>query len=193
MALCRGYLLMEDQLKDYFSRFGPLLDVYLPKHKSGRNKGFGFTTFESEQDLDCALRVRVAKFAGERAVAQPTGTELLQTCLALAVEHALRALSCTQAQQAQSGCKPDDSTRSSCLPVSCAHVVVATLMQAAACSPPSTSSTAWKSRSTGQAPGQSTTHRCVCRPDCSEHWAPASLRSRRQGHCKPLHKSCSRT
>ncbi|KAK9805966.1 hypothetical protein WJX73_009458 [Symbiochloris irregularis] len=51
-----GYLLTEEQLRNYFAQFGPLLDVYLPKHKSGRNKGFGFTTFENELDLDRALR-----------------------------------------------------------------------------------------------------------------------------------------
>ncbi len=31
--------------------------VYLPRHKSGRNKGFGFTTFESEEELSLALQV----------------------------------------------------------------------------------------------------------------------------------------
>ena len=54
---CRGYLLSEDQLQSHFQQFGTLLDVYLPKHKSGRNKGFGFTTFESELDLERALKV----------------------------------------------------------------------------------------------------------------------------------------
>ena len=31
--------------------------VYLPRHKSGRNKGFGFTTFETEEELNLALQV----------------------------------------------------------------------------------------------------------------------------------------
>ena len=56
-ARCRGYLLTEVQLRDYFSQFGQILDVYLPHHKSGRNKGFGFTTFENELDLERVLRV----------------------------------------------------------------------------------------------------------------------------------------
>lgn len=30
-----------------------------PKHKSGRNKGFGFTTFESEEELERVLQVLV--------------------------------------------------------------------------------------------------------------------------------------
>ena len=59
--MCRGYLLTEEQLRSYFLQFGPLLDVYLPKHKSGRNKGFGFTTFENELDLERVLRVRSAR------------------------------------------------------------------------------------------------------------------------------------
>ena len=28
----------------------------MQKHKSGRNKGFGFTTFETEEDLERALQ-----------------------------------------------------------------------------------------------------------------------------------------
>ena len=52
-----GYVLSEEQLKAYFSRYGTVLDVYLPKHKSGRNKGFGFTTFESESEVDSVLMV----------------------------------------------------------------------------------------------------------------------------------------
>ena len=28
----------------------------MQKHKSGRNKGFGFTTFEAEKDLECVLQ-----------------------------------------------------------------------------------------------------------------------------------------
>eukprot|EP00884_Botryococcus_braunii_P000570 jgi/Botrbrau1/10513/Bobra.0133s0113.2 len=52
-----GYVLTEEQLRTYFSQYGTVLDVYLPKHKSGRNKGFGFTTFETEEELERALQV----------------------------------------------------------------------------------------------------------------------------------------
>ncbi|KAK9809398.1 hypothetical protein WJX73_001763 [Symbiochloris irregularis] len=52
-----GFRLSEQQLRDYFSQFGPLTDVYLPKHRSGRVKGFGFCTFESEADLNKALQI----------------------------------------------------------------------------------------------------------------------------------------
>lgn len=55
----RGFRLSEQQLRDYFSQFGPLTDVYLPKHRSGRVKGFGFCTFESEADLNKVLQVRI--------------------------------------------------------------------------------------------------------------------------------------
>ncbi|CAL8460743.1 g274 [Coccomyxa elongata] len=51
-----GYVLGEEQLNRYFSHFGNVLDVYLPKHKSGRNKGFGFTTFETEEELERVLQ-----------------------------------------------------------------------------------------------------------------------------------------
>ena len=39
--------------------------VMLPmqKHKSGRNKGFGFTTFEAEKDLECVLQAWRSLFA----------------------------------------------------------------------------------------------------------------------------------
>ena len=52
-----GYVLAEEQLRRYFGQFGSVLDVYLPKHNSGRNKGFGFTTFESEVELETVLQV----------------------------------------------------------------------------------------------------------------------------------------
>ena len=50
-----GYDLSEQQLRDFFNQYGSVTDVYLPKHKSGRNKGFGFTTFDSEEGLSSAL------------------------------------------------------------------------------------------------------------------------------------------
>ena len=52
-----GYDLTEEDLRQYFSTFGQVSDVYLPKHKSSRNKGFGFTTFETEKALEAALEV----------------------------------------------------------------------------------------------------------------------------------------
>ena len=50
-----GYDLSEQQLRDFFNQYGNVTDVYLPKHKSGRNKGFGFTTFDSDDGLRSAL------------------------------------------------------------------------------------------------------------------------------------------
>ena len=52
-----GYDLTEEDLRQYFTTFGQVSDVYLPKHKSSRNKGFGFTTFETEKGLEAALQV----------------------------------------------------------------------------------------------------------------------------------------
>ena len=52
-----GYDLTEEDLRQYFGTFGQVSDVYLPKHKSSRNKGFGFTTFETEKALEAALQV----------------------------------------------------------------------------------------------------------------------------------------
>ena len=63
-------VLTEEQLRRYFSQFGEVLDVYLPKHNSGRNKGFGFTTFETEVQLLAALQV-----CGARAVCISTISE----------------------------------------------------------------------------------------------------------------------
>jgi len=50
-----GYVLSEIQLRAHFAQFGLVSDTYLPKHTSGRNKGFGFVTFDSAQALDRAL------------------------------------------------------------------------------------------------------------------------------------------
>lgn len=60
-----GYDLTEEQLRQFFSQYGQVTDVYLPKHKSGRNKGFGFTTFDSEESLQAALQAEQYQIAGE--------------------------------------------------------------------------------------------------------------------------------
>ena len=55
-----GYNLHEEVVREYFQRYctrGRILDVYIPRHSSGRNKGYGFTTFQHEADLDTALQV----------------------------------------------------------------------------------------------------------------------------------------
>jgi RNA recognition motif-containing protein len=56
-----GYNLSEEVVRRYFQQIcthGQILDVYIPRHNSGRNKGYGFTTFENEADLLTALQVR---------------------------------------------------------------------------------------------------------------------------------------
>lgn len=53
-----GYELSEKQLRAHFSTFGVLSDLYLPKHTNGRNKGYGFATFATEQSLTLALQQR---------------------------------------------------------------------------------------------------------------------------------------
>ncbi|KAA6423901.1 MAG: hypothetical protein FRX49_05860, partial [Trebouxia sp. A1-2] len=56
-----GYELSEKQLRAHFSTFGVLSDLYLPKHTNGRNKGYGFATFATEQSLTLALQQRDSK------------------------------------------------------------------------------------------------------------------------------------
>ena len=60
-----GYDLTEQQLRDFFNQFGNVTDVYLPKHKSGRNKGFGFTTFDSDEGLCSALSAQEYVIGGD--------------------------------------------------------------------------------------------------------------------------------
>ncbi|KAL3130792.1 hypothetical protein ABBQ38_000131 [Trebouxia sp. C0009 RCD-2024] len=60
-----GYDLTEQQLRDFFNQYGTVTDVYLPKHKSGRNKGFGFTTFDSEEGLRSALSAQEYIIGGD--------------------------------------------------------------------------------------------------------------------------------
>ena len=60
-----GYDLTEQQLRDFFNQYGAVTDVYLPKHKSGRNKGFGFTTFDSEEALQSALSAQEYMIGGD--------------------------------------------------------------------------------------------------------------------------------
>jgi RNA-binding protein Musashi len=60
-----GYDLSEQQLRDFFNQYGNVTDVYLPKHKSGRNKGFGFTTFDSDDGLRSALSAQEYIIGGD--------------------------------------------------------------------------------------------------------------------------------
>lgn len=43
----------ENDVKEYFSKYGYVLDVYLPKNKDNKSehRGFGFITFETEQAI----------------------------------------------------------------------------------------------------------------------------------------------
>ena len=50
-----GYELTEPRLRKHFVHFGVISDLYLPKHNSGRNKGFAFVTFDSAEALERAL------------------------------------------------------------------------------------------------------------------------------------------
>lgn len=50
-----GYELNDLQLRAHFVQFGGVSDAYVPKHSSGRNKGFGFVTFDSAEALERAL------------------------------------------------------------------------------------------------------------------------------------------
>ena len=50
--------LTSEQLKSYFEKYGNVLDVYLPKDSmSGQTKGYGFTTFETEEEITKAVRL----------------------------------------------------------------------------------------------------------------------------------------
>ena len=53
----------EEDIKDYFSRVGPVSEVHLPLDGSGRKKGFGFVRFMIEED-------------GKKAIKQCDGTDL---------------------------------------------------------------------------------------------------------------------
>ena len=44
----------EEDLKEYFSTFGPLADVYIPRP----HRGFAFITFEKGDDAEVVLKVR---------------------------------------------------------------------------------------------------------------------------------------
>ena len=43
----------EDDLREYFSTFGPLADVYIPRP----HRGFAFITFEKGDDAEVVLKV----------------------------------------------------------------------------------------------------------------------------------------
>lgn len=47
---------MSDEFGDFFSKFGEVKELQIMKdHSSGRSRGFGFITFETEQSVDDIL------------------------------------------------------------------------------------------------------------------------------------------
>ena len=50
-----GYELSKHQLRQHFTKYGAVSDVYLPKYSMGRNKGYAFVTFSSDHALSSAL------------------------------------------------------------------------------------------------------------------------------------------
>ena len=47
--------LSEAQLRQHFMQYGAVANVFLPRHSSGRSRGFAFVTFTLEQALSNAL------------------------------------------------------------------------------------------------------------------------------------------
>lgn len=55
---------MPDELKDYFSRFGPVADIIMPKVDVNKNKGFAFVTFQDRSSMNKALSSRTHEING---------------------------------------------------------------------------------------------------------------------------------
>ena len=58
-----GYDLVENEVEAYFQGLCSeawVQDVYIPRHSSGRNKGYCVVTFQSEADLLTALKVQLS-------------------------------------------------------------------------------------------------------------------------------------
>ena len=57
-----------DEFKDYFSKFGKVVEHQIMKDRStGRSRGFGFITFESEQDARKIIsRGRMLELGGKQ-------------------------------------------------------------------------------------------------------------------------------
>lgn len=56
----------EQDVKDYFSKFGFVMDVYLPKSKdiSLQHRGFGFVTFETDAAIQRVVQSGVHRLKG---------------------------------------------------------------------------------------------------------------------------------
>ena len=52
-----GYDVREDELREEFSKYGEVIDVYLPmdRYSSNRSRGFAFVNFKSKDDADAAI------------------------------------------------------------------------------------------------------------------------------------------
>ena len=75
-----GHELSERQLRPYFAKFGAATDLYLPKHTSGRNKGYGFLTYATNSGLLSA--VPACKQVVDRKVVQVMRVCTRLCCLA---------------------------------------------------------------------------------------------------------------
>lgn len=53
---CNGYLLLADEFRDFFAKFGEIKEHQIMRdHSNNRSRGFGFITFHSEQAVDDLL------------------------------------------------------------------------------------------------------------------------------------------
>lgn len=58
----------EDELKNVFSQFGEVTDHVILKDHLGRSKGFGFVTFENDEDADKAIAALDGSQLGKRNI-----------------------------------------------------------------------------------------------------------------------------
>ena len=65
----------EDDLREYFSTFGPLADVYIPRP----HRGFAFITFEKGDDAEVVLKVKLLPFSFSNKLEDKIGSSFFNT------------------------------------------------------------------------------------------------------------------
>ena len=59
----------EDALSDFFTSYGPVTEIFIARDFDGKDKGFGFVTFENEEDMNKAIEATNGEFFQGRRIA----------------------------------------------------------------------------------------------------------------------------
>ncbi|KFP85962.1 Protein boule-like, partial [Acanthisitta chloris] len=81
----------EDDLKEFFAQYGSVREVKIVNDRAGVSKGYGFITFETQEDAERILQYAEVRYKGKKLTSAPAVRKEVQrstTCSAVTPEAA---------------------------------------------------------------------------------------------------------